>query len=141
MTRRIQAVALRIGSQASMEALRTLIARLTIDGEVPRARNLRTRPDMNGQYTRGAVYMRERLSDGGRGELLLPGSEDEEPDFDMDEIPREGVEYNAGDLVVVRPHVSQLKVGILWIGVVVKRKPPMLFLDNSNASPCCGSNG
>ena len=141
MTRRIQAVACQIGSQASMEALRTLIARLTLGGEVPCAWNLRTCPEMNGQYTRNAVYMRERLSEGGWGESLLRDSDDEEPYFDMDEIPIAGMEYNVGDLVVVRPHVTQLELGRIWIGMVVKRKIPILFLEKSNASPCCGSNG
>lgn len=122
MTRRIQAVERRIGSQASMEALRTLIARLTLGGEVPCPWNLSTCPEMNGHYTRDAVYMRERLPDGRCGESLSPGSEDEEPDFDMDEIPIAGVEYNVGDLVVVRPHVTQLKFGRFWIGAIVKRK-------------------
>ena len=68
MTRRMQAVARRISSQVIMEALITLIARLTLGGEVPRAWNLNTSAEMNSHYTRDAVYMRETAYEGGWGE-------------------------------------------------------------------------
>lgn len=63
------------------------------------------------KYSRPAVYMRERLSKEGCRHSFLPGCDDEEPDLDMDEIPIAGVEYNVGDLIVIRPHVTQLRFG------------------------------